>query len=74
MSCVEAIQPYTLQINAATDQYLIDVIVRINLTLILLWWGLFTPCETKFSKKCPCSHNNNTVLIKQVSLIDTALS
>ena len=26
------------------------------------------------TQKCPCSHNNNTVLIKQTPLFDTALS
>ena len=27
--------------------------------------GLLTPCDAKFRKKCPCSHNNNTALIKE---------
>ena len=31
------------------------------------------PTDEKFSEKCPCSHNNNTALIKQISLCDTAL-
>ena len=25
-------------------------------------------------KKCPCMHNNNTAVIKQISLFDTALA
>ena len=33
--------------------------------------GLFGPCDAKFSKKGPCSHN--TGLIKQISLFGTAL-
>ena len=37
-------------------------------------WGAFTPFDAKFSKKCPCSNNNNTALIKQISLFDTVLS
>ena len=35
--------------------------------------GANTPCDAKFCEKCPCSHNNNTALIKQISLFDTAL-
>ena len=31
------------------------------------------PCDAKFYKKCPCSHNNNTALVKQIFLFDTAL-
>ena len=32
------------------------------------------PCERKISKKkCLCSHHNNTALIKQIFLFDTAL-
>ena len=33
-----------------------------------------TPCDAKFKrrKKCPCSHNDKTALIKQISLFDTA--
>ena len=43
------------------------------LNLIVLGEGLFGPCDVKFSEKCPCSHNNYTALIKQISLFDTAL-
>ena len=39
--------------------------VRNILTLIVLGEGQFSPCDAKFSKKCPSSHNNNTALIKQ---------
>ena len=35
--------------------------------------GLFWPCDAKFSEKCPCSHNNDTALIKLISLFATAL-
>ena len=35
--------------------------------------GLFGPCDAKFSEKCPCSHDNYTALIKQISLLNTAL-
>ena len=35
--------------------------------------GLFGPCDTRFSEECPCSHNNYTALLKQISLFDTAL-
>ena len=36
--------------------------------------GSIWPCNAKVrEKKCPCLHNNNTALIKQISLIDTAL-
>ena len=31
------------------------------------------PNGAKFCEKCPCSHNNNTALIKHISLYDTAL-
>ena len=31
------------------------------------------PCDGKFSEKCPCLHNNSTVIIKQISQFDTAL-
>ena len=30
-----------------------------------------TPCDAKFCEKCP--NNNNTALIQQISLFDTAL-
>ena len=43
------------------------------LNLIVLGEGLFGPCDVKFSEECPCSHNNYTALIKQISLFDTAL-
>ena len=39
-----------------------------SLTLMTLGregWA-FTPCDAKCSEKCPCSHNNNTALIKQI--------
>ena len=26
------------------------------------------PCDAKLSVKCPCSHNNNNALIKQIIL------
>ena len=45
------------------------------LTLIVLdggGGGQNTPCDAKFSEKCSCSHNINTALIKQISLVDTA--
>ena len=32
------------------------------------------PCDTKFSKKCLCSHYNNTTLIQPISLFDTVNS
>ena len=35
--------------------------------------GQVEPCDAKFSEKCPCFHHNNTALIKQISLFDTAL-
>ena len=36
--------------------------------------GLFTPCDAKFRrKKCPCSHNDNTAFITQISLFNTVL-
>ena len=31
------------------------------------------PYDEKFSEKCPCLHYNNTALIKQIPLFDTAL-
>ena len=44
------------------------------LTLIVLGGGeLFGPCDAKFNETCPCSHNNCTVLIKLISMFDTAL-
>ena len=35
--------------------------------------GQVEPYDTKFSEKCPCSHNDNTAVIKQISLFDTAI-
>ena len=35
--------------------------------------GGVEPCDAKFSEKFPCLHNNNTALIKQISLFYTAL-
>ena len=35
--------------------------------------GQNTTCDRKFSEKCPCSYHNNTALIKQISLFDTAI-
>ena len=32
--------------------------------------GQNTPCDATFSEKCPCSHDNKTALIKQISLFD----
>ena len=29
------------------------------------------PCDAKFIDECLCLHNNNTVLIKQISLFET---
>ena len=43
------------------------------LTLIVLGGGQFTPRDAKFRKKCPCLHNNNTALIKQISLYFTPI-
>ena len=40
------------------------------LTLIVLEGG---KKKKHFQFLCPCSHNNNTALIKQISLFDTAL-
>ena len=34
--------------------------------------GQDKPRDEKFSEKWPCSHNNNTALIKQKSQFDTA--
>ena len=34
----------------------------------------YRPCDAQLCKKCPCSHNINTGLIKQISLYDTALA
>ena len=42
------------------------------LTLIV-WGGEDKPSDVKFSEMCPCSHNNNTALIKEIYLIDAAL-
>ena len=39
------------------------------LTLIVL--GSFGPCDAKSSEKCPCSHNNFTASIKQISMFDS---
>ena len=36
--------------------------------------GLFGSCDAKFSEKCPFSPNNDTALIKQISLFDAALA
>ena len=50
------------------------IATRINPNSIEGVGGLFTPCDAKFRiKKYPCSHNNITALIKQISLFDTAL-
>ena len=35
--------------------------------------GQDRPNDAKLSEKCPCSHNNKTALIKQISLFGTAL-
>ena len=35
------------------------------LTLIVLGGEQNTSCDAKFCEKCPCSHNNNTALIKK---------
>ena len=35
--------------------------------------GAKRPCDAKFSENCPCSHNNNTAFMKQISLFDTAI-
>ena len=35
--------------------------------------GQITQRDAKFRKKGPCSHNNNTALIKQISLFYIAL-
>ena len=34
------------------------------------WLKQAIPAE--FSEKCPCSHNNKTAVIQQISLLDTA--
>ena len=45
-----------------------------SLTLLVLGGGRQNmPCDAKFSEECPCSHNNNTALVKQIYLVDTAL-
>ena len=46
--------------------------ITFSLTLMVLGRGN-RPCSAKFREKWPCSHNNNTALIKQISLVDTAL-
>ena len=38
-----------------------------------MYWGQGEPCDAKFSEKFPCSHNNTTALLKQISLFDTAI-
>ena len=35
--------------------------------------GLYTPFSKILEKKCPFSRNDNTALIKQISMFDTAL-
>ena len=35
--------------------------------------GQITPRDAKFSEQCPCSQNNNTALMKQISLVHTVL-
>ena len=42
------------------------------LTLTVWGAGQDRPFDEKFSEMCPCSHNNYTVLIKQISWFDTA--
>ena len=47
---------------------------RVPLALLVLGEGEVESCSAKFCENCPCSHNNNTSLIKQISLFDTALA
>ena len=42
-----------------------------GLTVIVLGGGSIGPCGAKFRTKCPCLHNNNTALTKQIFLFDT---
>ena len=42
-------------------------------TLIMSGGGQIEPGDAKISEKWPCSHHNNTALIKQASLVDNAL-
>ena len=45
-----------------------------RLTIIVLGGGgHIGPFDSKFSEKCPCSPNNYTALIKQISIFDAAL-
>ena len=62
----------TLLILCSSDQSINQG--QVNPNSIWEWGGQITPCNAKFRKKCPCSHNNSTALITQISLFDTASS
>ena len=51
----------------------ITTIFPMNINPKSMGGGEERPWDAKFSEMCPCSHNNNTALIKQISLFDTAL-
>ena len=44
-----------------------------SLLIVLGGGGLFGPYDANFSEKCPCSHNNYSALIKQLTLFDTSV-
>ena len=49
-------------------------IVTGTLAIILTLIVCVGPCHAKFSKKGPCSHNNNTALAKQMPLFDRVMT
>ena len=70
--CFFTMTMVTLQVSIM--MYIEDGDILDLLTLIVLGGGggHITPCSAKFKrKKCPCSHNLNTALIKQIPLFNT---
>ena len=83
------LQKYPLSANSLTTWLNLNFIANIIALIIIKFkdviyflshdfnsnstYWLNWPCDAKLSEKCPCLHNNNTALKKQISLFDTAL-
>ena len=54
--------------------YKYHISLYINIFILIMWGGgQLQPCDARICVKCLCSNHNNTALIKQLSLFDTAL-
>ena len=63
----------TLRSSGSCRRSFQDSLSHFNTNRYFFGGGQLGPCHARHIEECLCSHHNNTALIKQLSLFDTAL-